>query len=61
MMANWIARAWPVPQVLFWLRRDDITSSIGSGLLSCELMNAFLAAKRLEDLQSPNPLDLSLW
>jgi hypothetical protein len=54
MMANWIARAWPVPQVLFWLRRDDITSSIGSGLPNCQQVNAFLSAKRLEDLQSSN-------
>ena len=53
MMANWIARAWPVPGVRFWLRHDDISRSMGRGLPDCEVVNAFLTAKRLEDLQNP--------
>ena len=56
MMANWIARAWPVSSVRFWLRRDDITRSLGPGLPDCERVNAFLTAKRLEDMQNPNSM-----
>ena len=54
MMVNWIARSWPVNSVRFWLGREDITRSLGRGLPDCERVNAFLTAKRLEDLQNPN-------
>ena len=54
MMVSWISRAWPVNSVRFWMYREDVTRSIGPGLPDCERVNAFLTAKRLEDLQSPN-------
>lgn len=55
-MANWIYRAWPVPNVRYWLRKDDISKSIGPGLPTCDQVNALLAKKRLEDRQNPNTL-----
>ncbi len=53
MMANWMQRAWPVPGVLFWIRHEDITSSMGQGLPDCSTINEHLNLKRLADLQSP--------
>ena len=54
MMANWLSRSWPVPNVRYWLRREDISRSMGRGLPECDAVNAFLTAKRLEDLQNPS-------
>lgn len=52
-MADWIARAWPVPNVQFWLRKEDISTVIGNGLPECDVVNSFMASKRLLDLQNP--------
>ena len=52
-MANWMQRAWPVPGVLFWIRHEDITSSMGPGLPDCSTINEHLNLKRMADLQSP--------
>lgn len=52
-MVNWMARAWPVSNIRFWIRREDVTNSLGEGLPTCRQVNQLLNAKRKADLQSP--------
>lgn len=52
-MVNWMARAWPVSSLRFWIRREDVTNSLGEGLPGCREINQLLNAKRKADLQSP--------
>ena len=55
LMLSWMSRTWPVSSFRYWLRHEDITKSVGQGLPDCKEVNAFMAAKRMTDLQSPNP------
>ena len=52
-MVDWIVRAWPVSQVNFWFRSENVTSYIGARLPECEEVNALLALRRNTDLQNP--------
>ena len=54
-MLNWMTRAWPIHSVRYWLRHENVTTALGPGLPDCTRVNAFMAEKRLLDLQSPNP------
>lgn len=52
-LLDWILRAWPVSQVNFLLRSEDVTRSLGAGLPDCSGVNSLLAFRRNTDLQNP--------